>query len=226
VDAKHPDALKYFSDPTIAYLSDITYNGNCTIDHALSSGSGSGTRTMINTAFNIVWNQCPHVKFIRFNDQSRIPCKDGRELNILSYYIAVHGKTWYEYYFDAFIDPSLEHVYASGIQRFKQPINDDILVMLLEKIENVEISKSQSLNDFFTMMKNDKPEFFCDKLLGWLPDFVNRVLGFNPAGSTPWFVKRPNTITQEYSIQLLQSKDKSYTVGGVRCKCCTLADYS
>jgi hypothetical protein len=156
--------------------------------------------------------QFEHIKFIRLADYSNIEC-DGESdsLDMLSYYIALHEKTWYETNFNSFFLPEKRFIdyrckvatYASPETKKKTDWNtmfDRIKISSNEYsyrifIENDELYKelyesSKTLPEFFrklteTIPRKDKCKFF--------KSFFESILNFYSIDTSRiWFISLYN----------------------------------
>lgn len=88
---------------------------------------------------SIIASNLPHIKTFNLNDKSIIRCNraNGDTLDLLTYSIAIHGKTWYEKTFNAYIyNTSKYNDYKNKIntfisEKFKETISFDDIQLLL-----------------------------------------------------------------------------------------------
>jgi hypothetical protein len=137
----------------------------------------------------------PHVKYLQLDDNSYIPC--NRELNdtldLLSYSIAIHCKTWYEFHFSAFIKERREYdIYKNSIEIYKRPetkakVSWEVFYLKyitkpypLDIIKNNEdkykimYNESLTFPDFFkSLSKSIDRENKCKFFKEWLQEFIN-----------------------------------------------------
>lgn len=136
-----------------------------------------------------------HVKYLQLDDNSYIPC--NRELNdtldLLSYSIAIHCKTWYELHFLAFMKERRESdMYKTSIENYKSPetkakISWEVFYLKyitkpypLDIVKNNEekyksmYNESLTFPDFFrTLSKSIDRENKCKFFKEWLQEFIN-----------------------------------------------------
>lgn len=146
----------------------------------------------------------PHVKKLSLNDSSYIPCNraSGDTLDLLTYSIALYGKTWYEKKFGAYLKN--KERYKSDIIKymgkdFKNNTKlDDILILITKNnnfaediiYKNIDIyneiyDKSETLPEFFikiskNIARKDKCRFFKT----WLEEFIKK----NIFVEKEWFI--------------------------------------
>ena len=152
---------------------------------------------LLETVNHILVTYFPHVKYVELYDASFMPC--NRDLNdtldLLTYSIALYGKTWYEIKLGAYPkNPIIRNLYKQQIDRytsedFKQSLNvDDFLfkisassneyartVLRERKSEIINLYEtSKTFPIFFKKLRNiipdnDKCKFF----KRWLDDFIH-----------------------------------------------------
>ncbi len=89
--------------------------------------SGANTIGMIKLAFKIVCEVAPHIKYLKLQDTSSIPCvidDPARPVGIsLAYYeLLFHRHTWYEKHFGArLVNPTLQTLYEASKSNFDAP---------------------------------------------------------------------------------------------------------
>lgn len=95
-------------NPSIATLSKIEALEECSYLEVSESymDKFSFGKEIIYAVISIILTNIPHIKSIKLNDKSYIPCnRSYREtLDLPTYYIALYGKTWYESNFNAYIN--------------------------------------------------------------------------------------------------------------------------
>jgi len=129
-----------------------------------------GTELLNSIAF-FINSQFPMIQTVSLNDRSYIPCNNPymNTLDLLTYSIALYGKTWYEMKINAYLIP--ESTYANyrkqvdtyTSQETKQKLDFTDIYNCISKASNFtrEIFDKHSA-DFKTMFQNSKtlPEFF------------------------------------------------------------------
>lgn len=152
---------------------------------------------LLDTVDHILKTYFPHVKYITLNDASYLPCNREFDdiLDLLTYNIALYGKTWYEIKVDAYLnDPAKQTKYNQEIKKyiseeFKKSFDAD--AFLIEKIQlspnkyiqNIlktqydkikeQFVKAKTFPEFFKLLRDDieekkKCKFFKD----WLQSFI------------------------------------------------------
>jgi hypothetical protein len=144
---------------------------------------------LLNAFIEYIKLNYPYIKNIKLNDSSYIPCRTDDTLDLLSYSIALYGKTWYEIKYNAYIKNDkkyLEQTKKYVSKKFKSSIdwndfynkfvilaNDTIYNKMKDYKELYE--KSHTFPDFFkhiqkNLQKKDKCKFFKT----WLEEFIKK----------------------------------------------------
>ena len=84
---------------TFGKLAQIDYDNKCNLQGNMKKGVG--TRDMICAALISIKCLYPNVSSLRLDDASTITCSNNKKVSLASYYLAFHGKTWYELNFNA-----------------------------------------------------------------------------------------------------------------------------
>jgi hypothetical protein len=153
-------------------------------------------KEMLNTILFFINSQFPQISIIKLSDKSYIPCnrKTKDTLDLLTYSIALYGKTWYEKEQEAYILPKEKYdLYRSQVEKYmskekKQEFDFDLFYhTVIQKgnsnnykimDNNIErykelFNSSETFPEFFikisrTLKKKDKCKFFKD----WLFNFI------------------------------------------------------
>lgn len=57
---------------------------------------------LLNGFLNYIKKTYPYIKDLKLIDSTFIPCNNNDTLDLLTYYIALYGKTWYEDKYNAY----------------------------------------------------------------------------------------------------------------------------
>jgi hypothetical protein len=143
---------------------------------------------------NIIKVNYPHITTIRLSDASYIPCnrEQGDTLDLLTYSIALHGKTWYELKAGAHLpSDNKSKLYEESIKTFTDPVTKsnisfsemlthmiststgrDVVGNDIETYESM-YKEANTLPEFFTTLSKKIPkELKCKFFKGWLEYFV------------------------------------------------------
>ncbi len=213
--------LSVYFDDTDPNIDGIGYDENCNESGNLMRNSG--TIHMIKSAMAFVVKHYKKYNFkkFQFKDTSVIHCAKDYQMPLNVYYIAKHGKTWYEMKLKA--KPVNENdKYYEGIrtlkESFKKPIGDHMMIY-----DNLmqNISKSKK-NAFYPVFKNCTTikEFFkylfeeydCFVLKDWLSRYI---LNFIPnLMRMEWYIEHFTDFNVE--IEILKEKPEDlFMIGGV-----------
>ena len=194
------DDERYVKACTIATLLNIEALIECSLNDINENyvrKHGFGTEILA-TVEHIVKTYFPHVKHISLNDTSYMPCNRALDdtLDMLTYSIALYGKTWYEIKVHAYLsDPIKQTKYDEEVAKYMSPKfkkSFDADAFLIEKMKlssNLYIqnelktrydeikslfTQSETFPQFFKSLRDSIPEkqkckFFKD----WLQSFIS-----------------------------------------------------
>lgn len=179
---------------SIGYLNKIRYDSVCSLEHDFVRGFD--TNMLIKLLLTYISRNYKNVKQLAFNDASSRACDNGASINLASMYYILHGKTWYEKYFNAFLqeqDLITFNTYASEFQKKKQTTNWETLLVTIPQLKKLSIpeveleelyTNTKTWQDFFKSILN-KMEIsdFCIFIQPWLDNFMMRyfrhiIMGF------------------------------------------------
>jgi hypothetical protein len=192
--------------PVQAKIPHLLYEPECNLGAFLEKGSG--TEHMIKTSIRYAHNDVPSVTKFLFDDDSHIDCvekdmgkapprKPTRPLNLAFFYIAYHGKTWYEARFNAkMVDDNKYKKYKESLGFLTDPAEKLPFTQFLEII-GISLESESQVKSLETYYKKGVTyrEFFeaiekknrCAVLYGWLNTFMEHYIGtsFSDKG---WFI--------------------------------------
>ena len=179
-----------------AHLMNIKNLRDCLYDEVPDEiyERGSFGRELLDSVIEYTRINYPYVKRFKLSDKSYIPCGDNDTNDLLTYSIALYGKTWYEMKYNAYMEPpGLFSIYRSEVAKYcsketKSNITWDVfmnkyillgLPFIIEKIGNnydhyqTMFNSSDTFPDFFVKLnkeveKKDKCIFF----KFWLEQFI------------------------------------------------------
>lgn len=189
--------------PISVSIPHLLYEPECSVETNLEKGGG--TEIMINTILEYAYNDVKTLPIFYFDDMSHIDCieKDVKlqpprklimPVNLAFFYIAYHGKTWYEARFNAemknkekykkyrnsltfLTNPDDKLSYADFLQLIKLSSNDEI-----EYLKGIYES-SATYRDFFEKIPKDKR---CKILYQWLNTFMKKYLTPDVYSNEDW----------------------------------------
>lgn len=146
---------------------------------------------LLNAFIEYIKLNYPYIKNIKLNDSSYIPCHTDDTLDLLSYSIALYGKTWYEIKYKAYIKNDkkyLEQIENYVSKKFKSSIdwntfyNTFVILAnntIYEKMNDYKdiYEKFHTFPEFFkhiqkNLEKKDKCKFFKT----WLEEFIKKYI--------------------------------------------------
>ena len=181
-------------------------------------------KELIDSIIFFINSQFPSIKTVSLNDTSYIPCiRDSAEtLDLLTYSIALYGKTWYEDKINAYIKPKEKYseyrkqveIYASK-ERKKQLNFIDIYKMIQNERELTNSIFDKNYKEFEEIFNHAStlPEFFrgiskkidrsqkCRFFKDWLEQFINSQINIDRTWYFDLFPK----------IEVINRKTKNYT---------------
>lgn len=186
-------------NPSIASIPYLSYSPDCSLEPTLQPREG--TRHMIKTALAITCKQFPFIEMFKFDDASTFIC-DGLKISLSHYYVALHGKTWYEENFHAeLVEPAMQQKYLKAVKCFSDPSSKAPIFMpiFLDTIANPDdknivlsvYNSSSTSIEFFKRLKQEYPQNFCRMTYSWLERYINHTLGFNFLNQS-WLIKKKN----------------------------------
>lgn len=183
--------------PVSAKLPHLTYEPECSLASNLSRGSG--TALLLRTALRYAYNAVPSIPIFEFDDMSNIDCVGAsphciQPLNLAYFSIAYHGKTWYEYIFQAnMMDAEKYKAYRERVRHLqlpeKKPSFHEFLQLSTPPESQYVFLKELYLSadtyrDFF--MRIPETERY-QILYPWLGTFMKHFLGTTYSGNN-WYI--------------------------------------
>jgi hypothetical protein len=156
----------------------IGYDENC--NESLDMVENTGTIHMIKAAMAFI-NKIYGFTEFQFKDKSTIRCKQGYWMPLNIYYMAKHGKTWYESKLKA---KALDKQYYKDKKFFKEALHKEELgeSHYDELMQNVKPAKKKALYAYYKESKNMK-EFLsnfwdhdCYIFRNWLDAYVKKYI--------------------------------------------------
>jgi hypothetical protein len=188
----------------IASLHKIDALEQCALEYASDKSFGT---ELLYSFLNILRVNFPHIREVRFADSSYIPCnrETHDNLDLLTYSIALYGKTWYEMRANARLSKKeYQTKYEAEIANYISPstkasipfshiLGDialgnffahDYITRDIQIYENM-YNNSDTFPDFFKTLSNAIPrEQRCAFFKGWLEYFI----GSYVAISRDWII--------------------------------------
>jgi hypothetical protein len=189
------DRLSYLA--STAALSKIDALEQCALEYDEKHSFGT---ELLFSFINAVKANYPHVKKIKLYDASFVPCdrSKGDTLDMLTYSIALYGKTWYELKAGAYPDYG-QGSYNEDIRRyvspeFKSSLGFEHILYFLRMSRNEYATNiiEKSLSKYESMYNSFKtfPEFFqalnklvskqekCNFFKDWMESFIRKYVRY------------------------------------------------
>ncbi len=201
--------ISIYFDETHPNLDAYSYHEKCNIEGTLTHGEG--TIHMLKAAMQFVrtmYRQIAHLPF-QMIDLSNIPCATGK-ISLPHYYMAHHGKTWYEAKFKAQPEQGAER-YHSDVQSFLQSLREPLRNNFRTFKNDYAIPSTHvvTLKDLYEKSSTIKEllryckAYDCDIYKKWLERVVEEhVPGIR---GKSWLI--PPTSGSSTSISILELKD-------------------
>lgn len=207
----------YDSDEPL-HLSYVTSEVACTLDN-ITPMKGLATVQMIQLGITIARELAPKSTHLELEDCSHFPCTspegDIRKMPLAPFYIAFHGKTWYEDKFGAVLQNPLQRAeYEVGIRNLDNPaskpksfrfMNKDIADLLFEMYEI-----SDTWNELFIKIEKRYGNKKCWIVQPWIEEAMSHVFGKPLYEMKKWIIDLRNVPTISY----YELDDIAPTLGG------------
>jgi len=196
--------IRRYENYNIAGLSNIESLYECVIGMSYNNfKKHSFGKELLNWTIEYIRTKFPHIEFLELTDESAIPC--NREINdkldLLSYSIALYGKTWYELKFNAIIQNKEKYdIYRREVESYISAKMVDWDTFSLNKMNNQYVREALIANEeiYKTMYESSKtyPEFFnkvskyvgdnkCKFFKGWLQNFIEAYVNISKRWAIP-----------------------------------------
>jgi hypothetical protein len=178
---------------SVGSLNKIRYDQVCSLENNFMRGID--TNMILKLLLSYISRNYPTVKQLSFNDTSSRPCDNGESVNLAFMSYLLHGKTWYENHFGAFLekrDLTTFNKYESDFQNRKKMTTWESFIIQMHKILQMPIhenelkelyTQSATWHEFFKTIHNrlDISEF-CVHVQPWLDRFMNLYFKLNLIG--------------------------------------------
>jgi hypothetical protein len=180
---KEGSQMSNYFDPSIGNLSRLDYNKECNLNNALIKGDG--TKMLVYVLTSYIRTHYPYVKALKFTDTSTIVCDNGTTVSLAEMSYLLHGKTWYERTFNAYLDEKSKPIFDvedARLQHAKTYISWDLFC---QDLNNNPVCKpewesiynaSTTWHDYFKGIRTQIGEnAFCDIFpTTWFNSFISR----------------------------------------------------
>jgi hypothetical protein len=198
-----PDVPEFLRDTIhIANLGNVKVLEECVLNEITGNyfEKHSFGKELINTSVYIIRKHIPHVKLIKLTDESYIPCKRAHNetLDLLTYSIALYGKTWYEKTFNAYFEPKEKYekylfevgkyiskdfkdsyVFEDFLKQLVSYPNEFAMTSIFSDLDSYKslFESSETFPIFFSKLsKSMKREDKCRFFKHWLENFIHKLI--------------------------------------------------
>jgi|UniRef100_A0A6C0IIQ5 hypothetical protein len=201
-----------------ATIDKIEAHKDCLLDKSVSNDymmQYSLGKELMNATLFLIYKKYPTITRVKLSDASNIHCKTLSEdkLDMLTYNIAVHKKTWYEQHFGAYIDnPDKYETYRAKVERYasaetkagvnwidlynKIPRRNIYTREMFDKYQEkwkLLFESSTTFPEFFKAINHDIPrEYKCRFYANWLNIFIESYIG--PMIERNWYINIASNI--------------------------------
>jgi len=213
---------------TTAKIHSVDYDTRCAISTTNNSGlvRSEGTRYMLLIAMSYVKHRFPYITCFKLTDASTIPCYDYI-VSLPHLYVALHGKTWYEHHFKAFlINEDIRRTHDLNKTKFTDPNAKKPIDEFLHEypVPSTSLATFKNVYNPFTtyaeifnrlrQVDNEKTQLLCEMFSMWIITFVNSELNGNYLGSE-WIITNLSFLLDmnKFKIESIQDAP-TYNVSG------------
>lgn len=173
--------VMYHNNASEADLHSVFYSQHC--DRKGQLQKRDGTVEMIKASITFLKRMYPRITKVILQDESYIECNDHKKQRLANYYIAVHGKTWYEAKLNAKPHELYKDEYILRLDNFKRfvrtlpkPSYHTIVTCtphaMKEELRSV-YDRSNTLQDMITTIAR---EYDCMMFRNWLDELVSQYI--------------------------------------------------
>ena len=188
--------MSVYLDGDAPNIDAIAYGDNC--NEAGTHKRHIGTIHMIKCGISFVRNIYRNylkkygIQTIILKDKSSIQCYREYEQSLPYFYIAKHGKTWYEKHLGAVPETNIER-YKQDKQKLVEALKTKPTLKFKMKGLDAEYEKHKSIGTFIKHITNN---YDCIALKGWFQNFLEEYL--------PYLVgMRWNVVLEDNSIDIM-----------------------
>jgi hypothetical protein len=208
-----------FSSPVYGWLSEVRWNGLCSVEGGFIRGFDIRMIVHLLTAY--ISTNYPWVTGLRFTDTSERICYSRVPVRLADLSFLTTGKTWCENMFGAYIDDDSDSVHKHTIQRFqeiKQSLTWPMMRSALGLEEDLELQtlydSAITWQEFFGPLQTKMGvQTFCEFAASWLQTFMGTIARVR--FSRPTYVM---PIQQTPPVRYTVEEYRSVSVGGGRRK--------
>lgn len=136
-------------DSSIGYINNIRHNSVCSLENGFVSGLD--TSLCLKLLLTYIARNYPTVSNLSFFDTSSRECDNGEKVNLAHLMFVLHGKTWYEINFGAFLkDQALETftIFNEDFKKRKRETDWDMLTSIIPALSHMVIPEEELKNNY------------------------------------------------------------------------------
>lgn len=189
--------IQYNTERNEANIESLVYDRRCGSSRSLERGEG--TRDMVMASLKVLATLFAGLTNVYFKDASQISCENN-SLYLSYYYVAMHGQTWYERYFNA--KPRKKKLY-NKLKAFKELLSSKPSLDTFSFYKN--LTNHETWNTYFR-------EKSCSFFLQHFNEIVN-VSRVNLVYSE-WRISRRSIDSYNVSLSSIKKKKTPLVRGG------------
>lgn len=168
---------------SIGFLNKVRYDSVCSLENDFVRGID--TSLIIKLLLTYIARNYKNIKSISFNDTSSRECDNGELISLANMTFVIHGKTWYEKNYGAFLkDKALEtfNSYNKDFQKRKIETDWDTLTSFIPDLLHTSVPEeelktiyevSKTWQEFFkTILEKIEISNFCEFVQPWIEKFM------------------------------------------------------
>jgi hypothetical protein len=203
-----------------ASIEDLIYRKKCSIFNTLNKSKNNKNNNIIlllKSALLYCVKKYPEINIYEINDMSYINCGNYQRIPLSDLYVIKHGKTWYEYYFDARpINQQIKYIdeYKQTFKKILDTIldlnTDEFIKEYYLTTEGININKN--INNITKAYKKDiKVRDYLDYFFENNLDcrlylvFIQRIFGFLFYGKI-WQISKETILNYSLNINIFETE--------------------
>jgi len=207
VGGKHTCVIFNVEQDFRAYLEGVTYYPECSLKNEGKLEHGRGTLKMLKVALQFLFTICPDVQSVVFKDTSSINCSIDdeweRKIYLHMFYVAKHGKTWYEEKLDAkLVKPrhrqTYEHMRNKALGDYREADFDEfkskyftefVMSVLSEPVVDIIRAAYDAHRNYSGMFSDLARNYDCSIFYQWLDKYFRMNLAILFA-DVEWYIDK------------------------------------
>jgi len=202
------------------YINALDYNEKCAAEGPdFKMPRGPGTIHMLNTALSYMLRTfAAKIRAIYLHDASKVACKFGartQKIMLMYNYIALHGKTWYESKFHAYItNDATRAAYQERVKVLTDPVAKSTFDATRFQLGNASLTEgdqdrvlevfehASTFAEFFRALRNEFGDEYCVVTFRWVDQFIDNVVlkGVDLSNFTRWTIPLDAVRRVEFTV--------------------------